>query len=53
MADDSARIAELSAIVQAVRDRVRARYPEPNGLGDPAGHPEVNGAPQPSIRPRN
>jgi 2-polyprenyl-3-methyl-5-hydroxy-6-metoxy-1,4-benzoquinol methylase len=27
---DSAKIEELSAIVQAVRDRVRARYPEPN-----------------------
>jgi 2-polyprenyl-3-methyl-5-hydroxy-6-metoxy-1,4-benzoquinol methylase len=40
--DESARIAELSAIIQAVRDRVRARYPEPNG------QPE-NGAP-PSIR---
>ena len=25
--DDSAKLAELSAIVQAVRDRVRARYP--------------------------
>jgi len=35
----------LSAIVQAVRDRVRARYPEPNGLGSEPG----NGA-QPSIR---
>ncbi len=36
MADDSAKIAELSAIVQAVRDRVRARYPAPdsgNGNG--------------------
>jgi len=30
---DSAKIEELSAIVQAVRDRVRARYPEPNGPG--------------------
>jgi 2-polyprenyl-3-methyl-5-hydroxy-6-metoxy-1,4-benzoquinol methylase len=28
---DEAKIAELSAIVQAVRDRVRARYPEPQG----------------------
>jgi 2-polyprenyl-3-methyl-5-hydroxy-6-metoxy-1,4-benzoquinol methylase len=30
VADDSAKIAELSAIIQAVRDRVRARYPEPD-----------------------
>jgi len=44
VADESAKIAELSAIVQAVRERVRARYPEPNGLGDPG-----NGA-QPAIR---
>jgi O-antigen chain-terminating methyltransferase len=50
MADESAKIAELSAIVQAVRDRVRARYPEPNGLGDPGGNPEANGAQQKSIR---
>jgi 2-polyprenyl-3-methyl-5-hydroxy-6-metoxy-1,4-benzoquinol methylase len=28
--DESAKIAELGAIVQAVRDRVRARYPEPD-----------------------
>lgn len=33
MGSDSAKIEELSAIVQAVRDRVRARYPEPNGPG--------------------
>ena len=32
VADDSAKIAELSAIIQAVRDRVRARYPEPDGF---------------------
>jgi 2-polyprenyl-3-methyl-5-hydroxy-6-metoxy-1,4-benzoquinol methylase len=31
--DDGAKIAELGAIIQAVRDRVRARYPEPNGQG--------------------
>jgi SAM-dependent methyltransferase len=40
VADESAKIAELNAIVQAVRARVRARYPEPNGLGD-----STNGAP--------
>jgi O-antigen chain-terminating methyltransferase len=28
--DDAAKIAELSAIIQAVRDRVRARYPAPD-----------------------
>ena len=33
MASDSAKIAELKAIVEAVRDRVRARYPEPDGNG--------------------
>jgi O-antigen chain-terminating methyltransferase len=42
VADDSAKTAELSAIIQAVRDRVRARYPEPdtNGARDSAapGH---------------
>lgn len=39
MADDSARIAELSAIVQAIRDRVRARYPQPyaNGTSGSSG----------------
>ncbi|HEX4277269.1 MAG TPA: methyltransferase domain-containing protein [Bryobacteraceae bacterium] len=40
--DDSARIAELGAIIQAVRDRVRARYPEPetasNGDGSDSNH---------------
>jgi 2-polyprenyl-3-methyl-5-hydroxy-6-metoxy-1,4-benzoquinol methylase len=30
VADDSAKIAELTAIIQAVRDRVRARYPQPD-----------------------
>jgi 2-polyprenyl-3-methyl-5-hydroxy-6-metoxy-1,4-benzoquinol methylase len=49
MADESSKIAELSAIVQAVRDRVRARYPETNGLSDPVGRADANGAPQ-SIR---
>jgi 2-polyprenyl-3-methyl-5-hydroxy-6-metoxy-1,4-benzoquinol methylase len=39
VADDSAKIAELSAIIQAVRDRVRARYPEPSGNG--AGTPSI------------
>ncbi len=37
MAPDSQKIAELRAIVEAVRDRVRARYPEPsagNGVPD-------------------
>ena len=33
VADDSAKIAELSAIIQAVRDRVRARYSEPHTNG--------------------
>ena len=35
--DDSAKIAELTAIIEAVRARVRARYPEPNGAGSAAG----------------
>jgi len=30
---DAAKIAELSAIVQAVRERVRTRYPEPSVVG--------------------
>src|SRR5215472_3674648 len=36
MASDPQKIAELRAIVEAVRDRVRARYPEPaqNGAAD-------------------
>jgi 2-polyprenyl-3-methyl-5-hydroxy-6-metoxy-1,4-benzoquinol methylase len=42
VADDSAKIAELSAIIQAVRDRVRARHPGPdppngNGADAPRG----------------
>jgi O-antigen chain-terminating methyltransferase len=35
---DNARIAELTAIVEAVRERVRARYPQPNGSGHPSSH---------------
>ena len=49
MESDAAKIEELSAIVQAVRDRVRARYPEPNGLGYPEGDTN-SGAAQPSFR---
>lgn len=49
MASDSARIAEhkaaeLKAIVDAVRDRVRARYPEPDGnvaAPSAAGEPPI------------
>lgn len=39
-AQDSEKLAELKAIVEAVRERVRARYPEPgdtNGSGAAAG----------------
>ncbi len=32
--EDSAKIAELTAVVEAVRARVRARYPEPNGAAN-------------------
>jgi 2-polyprenyl-3-methyl-5-hydroxy-6-metoxy-1,4-benzoquinol methylase len=35
--DDSAKLAELTAIIDAVRSRVRARYPEPNGAAGSAG----------------
>jgi O-antigen chain-terminating methyltransferase len=35
--NDSAKIAELTAIIDAVRARVRARYPEPNGVAGGAG----------------
>jgi 2-polyprenyl-3-methyl-5-hydroxy-6-metoxy-1,4-benzoquinol methylase len=42
VADDSAKIAELSAIIQAVRDRVRARYPQPDSPN--GGSPHGNGA---------
>jgi O-antigen chain-terminating methyltransferase len=43
VADDSAKIAELSAIIEAVRNRVRARYPEPDsGNGnDPGGRQPI------------
>jgi len=34
---DSAELAELSAIIRAVRDRVRARYPEPDRSGAGSG----------------
>jgi 2-polyprenyl-3-methyl-5-hydroxy-6-metoxy-1,4-benzoquinol methylase len=34
--DESGKVAELSAIIQAVRDRVRARYPEPDAAGSVA-----------------
>ena len=37
---DSAELAELSAIIQAVRDRVRARYPEP-GTGSGSGGAQI------------
>lgn len=42
---DNAKLAELTAIVQAVRERVRARYPEPDG------HPpeETNGIPKRTV----
>jgi 2-polyprenyl-3-methyl-5-hydroxy-6-metoxy-1,4-benzoquinol methylase len=40
LAGDSAKIAELTAIVEAVRERVRARYPEPGPLSHPS---ETNG----------
>jgi O-antigen chain-terminating methyltransferase len=47
VADESAKIAELGAIIQAVRDRVRARYPEPDaqGNGNGASSPSASGAP--------
>jgi 2-polyprenyl-3-methyl-5-hydroxy-6-metoxy-1,4-benzoquinol methylase len=35
--DDSAKLAELTAIIEAVRARVRARYPEPNGAASGSG----------------
>jgi O-antigen chain-terminating methyltransferase len=45
-ADDSAKIAELTAVVQAVRERVRARYPEAsNGVASndvSGGYPRVS-----------
>lgn len=33
MSDDAQRLAELNAIIQAVRDRVRASHPEPDDSG--------------------
>ena len=50
MPDDSAKIAELNAIVQAVRDRVRARYPEPDGQGYSANGAPDSAAPGQPIR---
>ncbi len=35
--DDSAKLAELTAIIEAVRARMRTRYPEPNGAAGGAG----------------
>jgi O-antigen chain-terminating methyltransferase len=45
VAPESARIEELSAIIQAVRDRVRARYPEPDRDGFARTGSNGNGAP--------
>jgi 2-polyprenyl-3-methyl-5-hydroxy-6-metoxy-1,4-benzoquinol methylase len=45
---DSAKIEELSAIIQTVRDRVRARYPEPDGRNGNAAADSGSG--QSSIR---
>ena len=36
-ATDDEKVAELTAIIHAVRDRVRARYPRPEDAGAPAG----------------
>jgi O-antigen chain-terminating methyltransferase len=36
VSDDAAKIAELGAIIQGVRDRIRARYPEPDAVGNGA-----------------
>jgi O-antigen chain-terminating methyltransferase len=44
VSDDSAKIAELGAIVQAVRDRIRARYPEPDAGGNGSGPPSASAA---------
>ena len=38
---DTQKIAELKAVIQAVRDRVRARYPEPNGTPGPEGSASI------------
>jgi O-antigen chain-terminating methyltransferase len=35
--DDSAKLAELTAIIEAVRARMRSRYPEPNGAAGGEG----------------
>ena len=52
MADDSAKIAELSAIIQAVRDRVRARYPEPDSAnGNGAGATQAIRTPVADLMP--
>lgn len=45
---DSAELAELSAIIQAVRDRVRARHPEPDRSGAVSG---LNSAPVADLMP--
>jgi 2-polyprenyl-3-methyl-5-hydroxy-6-metoxy-1,4-benzoquinol methylase len=45
---DSAELAELSAIIQAVRGRVRARYPEPDSSGADSG---LNAAPVADLLP--
>jgi O-antigen chain-terminating methyltransferase len=37
VADESARIAELTAIIEAARERVRARYPLPDGGAPDSG----------------
>jgi 2-polyprenyl-3-methyl-5-hydroxy-6-metoxy-1,4-benzoquinol methylase len=40
---DSDKIAELTAIIQTVRDRVRSRYPEPSSDGEAAADPQHPG----------
>ena len=47
---DSAELAELSAIVQAVRDRVRARYPEPD-RSSASGGSDSDGVPIAGLMP--
>lgn len=55
MNDDSAKIAELGAIVQAVRERIRARYPAPgsdaNGLVEPAAANQLIRVPVADLMP--
>jgi O-antigen chain-terminating methyltransferase len=46
VASDSQKIAELRAIVEAVRDRVRARYPEPSANGVPDSAATASSAPR-------